>query len=1281
MGSKNPTTSTNNSSSSTYNANPAVQSATQNLVGSATKQSGNPYQAFTGQMVSGTTGQQQLGYGQIQNAAGVFAPFLQSATGALNGIPQFNAATMQNYMSPYTSSVVQSTEAQLNNQDQQQQAALTGNAISAGAFGGDRAAVAASVLGGQQDIANNATIANLENTGYLNAQNELNTQQQTGLNTGAAYGALGTTALGNTLNAAGANIQAGTQQQQTQTAIDQGQYQLYQSALAYPYQNLSWLSSILGGAGSTLGGTTNATGQSTSTQTGVSNIGPILGGLTSLFSLSDERTKENIEGIGKLFDGTPVVKFNYKGHPQTQIGLLAQDVEKKHPDSVAKDDKGIRYVNYDTATEDAAERKHFASGGIVMPYGGDGNNIIPLSSAGTGGSNGQQQSEAGAAAMMSSLGHGGGSSSAASNPYSQIAGVLQNKTSMHGIQNVMQGLQSWGGIPNSMGAVANDFSLPISGLFSGGFSHGGSVARKGFADGGAPYGDLSGVDFGSAPDAGGNSGISGLAMPMSLPADAIAVPPAAAPSSPAPAIGLTSAPATGLAAINGALKPTGDNTFARMLQIESGGRQFNADGSPVVSPKGAVGIAQIMPGTAPEAASLAGLPYDPARLTSDPQYNQALGKAYYQKQLATFGSPEIAAAAYNAGPAAVSRALALASKDGSSYLDHLPQETQDYVAKVAGGNNGALPQDALAFSGGAPSASGSPASASAQPASSAPDSNPISGIGKFFSGLMPGASNTQGVPADAQHQMGGINPFGLSDNARMGILAAGLGMMGSKAHWGAEQVGEGGLAGLQAYMGLQNQSRLQAQTQSDVAYKQGMLGIEQRKANILYQNAMNIAKSLNGPIPGAPSNGTGTQGPDATAPITGSPPPTNATPMPMSQGQPGAPVSTSAIAPTASATPVAATPNPVAKGDPTFWNRVAPSSNPAYLDMMATRYERTAAAAGMVPEQAASLANTAMQYRRTAQQIRSNGQVTMQDGSIATIPGFAASQAQITAAKSAGEHLQTPTAAGILERDPNNPGAPPKLIPWSQVTGAPANTPQVSAGTPVDTRLLSPEGAKGVAAETNPILASAAKSNDAAQSTLYRVADMRNELEQLPSSGWLAPGTGFAERSDAAKSINTAFSMLGIKDKNLPFDANSVASGQALQKLTRTMGFDLARTLGSREAAMIINQAVGTVPSADNTPLGAKRLLASIGEVAQRQIDWYNYAQQWASETGGSLLGASAKFNAIHPPQQYAARALVSTLPPPAVALLRQKPGSAAWFDHHYGPGSAKLVLGTQNGQ
>lgn len=125
----------------------------------------------------------------------------------------------------------------------------------------------------------------------------------------------------------------------------------------------------------------------------------------------------------------------------------------------------------------------------------------------------------------------------------------------------------------------------------------------------------------------------------------------------------------------------GERAFNIAVNTESGGRQFDANGAPLTSAKGAVGVAQVMPDTGPEAAKLAGLSWDDNRYRNDPDYNRALGMAYFQKQLRDNGGDLAKAyAAYNAGPGALKDAVQKA-KEGGNWLAELPKETQDYVAK------------------------------------------------------------------------------------------------------------------------------------------------------------------------------------------------------------------------------------------------------------------------------------------------------------------------------------------------------------------------------------------------------------------------------------------------------------------------------------------------------------------------------------------------------------------------------------------------------------------------
>lgn len=121
--------------------------------------------------------------------------------------------------------------------------------------------------------------------------------------------------------------------------------------------------------------------------------------------------------------------------------------------------------------------------------------------------------------------------------------------------------------------------------------------------------------------------------------------------------------------------PTEMDRLTGVVQsIESGGRDTNADGTPVTSGKGALYSMQVTPATAKNP----GFGITPAKDDSAAEYNR-VGQQYLGALVKKYGNIDQALAAYNAGPDAVDKAIGSA-KDGN-WLGQLPQETQDYVKK------------------------------------------------------------------------------------------------------------------------------------------------------------------------------------------------------------------------------------------------------------------------------------------------------------------------------------------------------------------------------------------------------------------------------------------------------------------------------------------------------------------------------------------------------------------------------------------------------------------------
>jgi hypothetical protein len=97
-----------------------------------------------------------------------------------------------------------------------------------------------------------------------------------------------------------------------------------------------------GGGGGGAGGALSAVGTAVGVASTIAKIIPFLAGL------SDSRVKHHKEPIGELFDGQKVYRYDF-GDGRTEIGLLAQEVEKHHPGAV-RTMGGLKFVDYDKAT-------------------------------------------------------------------------------------------------------------------------------------------------------------------------------------------------------------------------------------------------------------------------------------------------------------------------------------------------------------------------------------------------------------------------------------------------------------------------------------------------------------------------------------------------------------------------------------------------------------------------------------------------------------------------------------------------------------------------------------------------------------------------------------------------------------------------------------------------------------------------------------------------------------------------------------------------------------------
>ena len=357
MGSKGGSTTTGS-----FSPPPEFTKAYKEALGMARGATSKPYEQYSGNLVAGLTPSQTQGISNINNAQGMALPAIQRGMQYTEQAAQgVTPELYDRFYSPYVKDVANTTFGNLMESQAQQQSNLKSGAIQSGAFGGDRARIGQGEMARQQQLGNAMAMSNIYNQGYGQAMG-LAGQQVANLGSmGQQIAGLGAGAQASVLQGAQAQMAAGAQQQATEQARLQAAYDQWTQRQAYPYQQAQFFANIAQGLGAGAGGT------SSTTQPAPNMFSQIMGGvgaIGSIYGASDKRVKENIQAVGTLNDGQTIYRYNFKGSPKTEIGLLAQEVEHRKPDSVAQI-KGLKMVDYKGATEDAAEMS--SAGGFVSP--------------------------------------------------------------------------------------------------------------------------------------------------------------------------------------------------------------------------------------------------------------------------------------------------------------------------------------------------------------------------------------------------------------------------------------------------------------------------------------------------------------------------------------------------------------------------------------------------------------------------------------------------------------------------------------------------------------------------------------------------------------------------------------------------------------------------------------------------------------------------------------------------------------------------------------------------
>lgn len=356
---------TKQNSVSTYTPTPEAAALYSNIIKQA-QSAQSAYNPATAQTVAGFTPDQLKAFSNIGTNQGIWQPNVNAAgemvSGAGAGISDTDISKFYN---PYQKDVIDTTMQQMRDQDALATRGYMANEVAQGGLGGNGIFLGKAQLAADQGKTRAATLANLNNTGWQQALAAAQADKSRGLTAGQTLAGIGQ--MQGQLSAADAAqlLNAGNQQQAQQQNVNNAASQNALNEQLWPMQQAQWLASIGAGIGPLTGGTTAS--QGTATQSQGKGAGNILGGALSLASMaSDERVKEDVREVGTTHDGQPIYSFRYVGDPRTQMGLMAQDVERgEHPEAVSEIG-GVKHVNYDRALADA---RRYANGGIALPSG------------------------------------------------------------------------------------------------------------------------------------------------------------------------------------------------------------------------------------------------------------------------------------------------------------------------------------------------------------------------------------------------------------------------------------------------------------------------------------------------------------------------------------------------------------------------------------------------------------------------------------------------------------------------------------------------------------------------------------------------------------------------------------------------------------------------------------------------------------------------------------------------------------------------------------------------
>lgn len=306
------------------------------------------------QMASDTLGAQA----EAANAFGGSRQAVQEGVLAGEALRQSGALSAQQRQQAFNTAL-QSGQFDIGNV-QQARALQSGQQMTANTLGQQAREAAAArdqaARAGNMQAANQFAIQQAQFEQAANLANYQGQFQAAGVQSGAAnaMGSLAGQSLQSELSGLGAQMSAGEQQRALEQAQLQSDYAMFQQEQANPLSQFNALLAAGNGIPTGLG-----TVSTRDPFGGLASVGNLFAGAGRLatgaqaLGYSDIRLKENITPVGSQ-DGVTFYtwdwneageKVAHEGQPR--FGVMAQELEKTHPDLVVIGDDGYRRVNYD----------------------------------------------------------------------------------------------------------------------------------------------------------------------------------------------------------------------------------------------------------------------------------------------------------------------------------------------------------------------------------------------------------------------------------------------------------------------------------------------------------------------------------------------------------------------------------------------------------------------------------------------------------------------------------------------------------------------------------------------------------------------------------------------------------------------------------------------------------------------------------------------------------------------------------------------------------------------